>query len=211
VSTLIVLAKAPEPGRVKTRLCPPCTPREAALLAEAALVDTLNALTAASLGQRRVLVLDGAPGPWLPSGFEVIPQREGGLDARIAGAFADAGAPAVLVGMDTPQVTGELVDELLSDLCRATCDAVVGPAMDGGYWAVGVDRVDPAAFLGVPMSVPHTFRAQRRRFSELGLRTHVSRRLRDVDDYDDALAVAAEAPRSHFVACLRDLAMVPVP
>ena len=60
------------------------------------------------------------------------------------------------------------------------------------------------------MSVPHTFLAQRRRFSELGIRTLVSRRLRDVDRYDDALAVAVEAPRTHFAACLRDLAALPV-
>ena len=67
--------------------------------------------------------------------------------------------------------------------------------MDGGCWAVGVACADPAAFLGVPMSTTRTFRAQRRRFSELGFRTHVFRPLRDVDHYDDALAVATDAPQ----------------
>jgi hypothetical protein len=210
MNTVVVLAKAPEAGRVKTRLCPPCTYREAALLAEAALMDTLDAVGAATLGARRVLALDGEPGPWLPAGFEVIPQHRGRLDERIAGAFADAGAPALLVGMDTPQITGELVDEMLSELRRPAYDALLAPAMDGGYWAVGLANAGPDAFLGVPMSTSCTFRAQRRRFSELGLRTHVFRPLRDVDYYDDALAVAADVPQSRFASRLRDLAVVPV-
>ena len=93
MTTLIVIAKEPVPGRAKTRLCPPCTPDEAAALAEAALRDTFTAVAAAP-APRRVVVLDGRPGPWLPEGFEVIPQRAGGLAERLAGAFDDVGAPA---------------------------------------------------------------------------------------------------------------------
>ena len=102
--TVIVLAKAPVPGRAKTRLCPPCDPEQAAGLARAALVDTLRAVTATSC-ERRVLVLDGAPGPWVPDGFEVLPQRGSGLDERLAHAFTDIGTGGVLIGMDTPQLT----------------------------------------------------------------------------------------------------------
>ncbi len=68
-----MIAKEPVPGRVKTRLTPPFTPQEAARLAEAALADTLAAAAAAPVA-RRVLVLDGSPGPWVPPGFEVVPQ-----------------------------------------------------------------------------------------------------------------------------------------
>jgi glycosyltransferase A (GT-A) superfamily protein (DUF2064 family) len=99
---LLVIAKAPEPGRSKTRLCPPCSPEQAAALAEAALTDTLRAV-AATPADERVLVLDGTPGDWLPEGFRVVPQRGDGLDERLAAAFADAGGPALLIGMDTPQ------------------------------------------------------------------------------------------------------------
>ncbi|POX42483.1 glycosyltransferase, partial [Streptomyces sp. Ru72] len=84
--TLLVIAKEPVPGRVKTRLTPPYTPQEAAALAEAALTDTLNTMLQVP-ARRRVLVLDGARGPWLPPGFEVLPQAPGGLDERIAAAF----------------------------------------------------------------------------------------------------------------------------
>ena len=86
MTTLLDIAKEPLPGRVKTRLTPPFTAREAAALAEASLTDTLRAV-AATPATRRVLVLDGTPGPWLPPGFDVVPQGPGGLDERLADAF----------------------------------------------------------------------------------------------------------------------------
>ena len=110
---ILVLAKEPVPGRVKTRLTPPFTPREAAALAEAALADTLAAVRRTRV-IRRVLALAGEPGPWLPEGFDVIPQRGAGLDERIAAAMWDAytalPVPIVLIGMDTPQVTAGLLE-----------------------------------------------------------------------------------------------------
>jgi rSAM/selenodomain-associated transferase 1 len=209
VTALIVLAKAPRPGRVKTRLCPPCSATEASDLAEAALRDTLEAAAASHCGQR-VLVLDGPPGAWVPDGFEVLPQRGGTLDHRIAGAFADVAAAALLIGMDTPQLSAELLDAALDAgldgrLGRGGCDAALGPTLDGGYWAVGLTRPNRRAFLGVPMSTPGTFAAQRRRFDELGLRTRELAVLRDVDVYADAIAVAAVAPHTRFAAAFRRL------
>ncbi|MDT0433214.1 MULTISPECIES: DUF2064 domain-containing protein [Streptomyces] len=192
MTTLLVIAKEPRPGRVKTRLTPPFTPVEAAALAEAALADTLAAVLAAP-ARRRVLVLDGAPGPWLPPGFDVVPQRDGGLDERLAAAFAGCRGPALLIGMDTPQVTPEL---LTVDF--AECDAYLGPAVDGGFWALGLAAPDPALLRGVPMSTPHTGAAQRARLDGAGLRVRELPRLRDVDTADDAVRVAAEAPDSRF-------------
>ena len=80
---LLVIAKEPVAGRVKTRLCPPFSPAEAAELAAASLADTLETLLALP-ARRRVLVLDGRPGDWVPPGFEVVPQSGGGLDERLA-------------------------------------------------------------------------------------------------------------------------------
>ncbi|MET9744023.1 DUF2064 domain-containing protein, partial [Streptomyces sp. NPDC006422] len=151
---LLVIAKEPRPGRVKTRLTPPFTPREAAGLAEAALADTLEAV-AATPAARRILVLDGAPGPWLPPGFEVVPQCAGGLDERLAAAFAACSGPALLVGMDTPQLTPDLLTVDFAD-----CDAWFGPALDGGFWALGLATPDPDLLRGVPMSTAHTGAAQ---------------------------------------------------
>jgi glycosyltransferase A (GT-A) superfamily protein (DUF2064 family) len=196
VTTLLVIAKEPRPGRVKTRLSPPFTPEEAAQLAEAALADTLHAVAAAP-ACRRVLVLDGAPGPWLPPGFEVLPQCAGGLDERLADAFAHCRGPALLIGMDTPQVTPELLTVDFAD-----CDAYLGPAEDGGFWALGLAEPDPALLRGVPMSTPTTGAVQRERLAGAGLRVCELPRLRDVDLAADARAVAALAPHGRFAARL---------
>ncbi|NEA38306.1 DUF2064 domain-containing protein, partial [Streptomyces sp. SID11385] len=137
MTTLLVIAKEPRAGRVKTRLTPPFTPAQAAALAEASLTDTLRTVAAAP-ATRRVLVLDGTPGPWLPPGFDVVPQCAGGLDERLAAAFAACAGPALLIGMDTPQVTPALLDVRL-----AKGEAVFGPALDGGFWALGLAAPAP--------------------------------------------------------------------
>ncbi|GAA2332860.1 glycosyltransferase [Streptomyces kunmingensis] len=196
MTTLLVIAKEPRPGRVKTRLTPPFTPGQAAMLAEAALVDTLRTV-AATPADRRVLVLDGAPGPWLPPGFDVVPQCAGGLDERLAAAFAGCAGPALLIGMDTPQVTPELLSVDFEGY-----DAWFGPAPDGGFWALGLATPDPALLRGVPMSTPDTGAVQRARLTAAGLRVRDLPPLRDVDTADDARAVAELAPRGRFAACL---------
>ena len=201
---LAVIAKAPVAGRVKTRLCPPCTPQQAAALAAAALSDTLAAL-AATPTHRRVLVLDGEPGTWVPEGFEIIPQRGDGLAERLADAFATIGEPTLLVGMDTPQVTAQMLIEATALLRIEGVDAVQGDADDGGYWAIGLQRPDPDAFADVPMSVDHTGAAQRARLAELGLTVADLPALHDVDTFEDAVAVAGQAPDSRFAAALRAL------
>jgi len=203
---VIVLAKAPMPGRVKTRLCPPCDPGQAARLAEAALVDTLTAV-AATPCRRRVLVLDGMPGPWLPTGFEVLLQRGDGLDERLAHAFADVREGGLLIGMDTPQLTTVQLTASLDSLHAARADAVLGPCLDGGWWGIGLHAPDPAVFLGVPMSTRFTHDAQRSRMGALGIRTRALRMLRDVDNIEDAIAVARDAPQTRFAETLR--AMLP--
>jgi rSAM/selenodomain-associated transferase 1 len=193
---LIVIAKAPVAGRVKTRLTPPCTPDQAALLARAALQDTLAAALHAQRATRRVLALDGTPGPWLPDGFEVIPQRGDGLAERLAAAFADVGEPAFLVGMDTPQLTPALLDAGLEAV--ADGDSAFGAALDGGYWGIGLRTPDPAVFAGVPMSSSRTGVVQRAQMALLGLHPRILPPLLDVDTFDEALTVAARAPRTRF-------------
>jgi len=200
-TTLIVIAKEPLPGRCKTRLCPPLDHEQAAALAEAALADTLAAV-AATPAPRRLLALDGSPGEWLPAGFDVVGQPAGGLGRRLAAAFDAADGPALLVGMDTPQLTPELLVDAISLLDAASADAVLGPASDGGYWAIGLRDPAPAVFDGVPMSTAATAAVQRRRLSEVGLRWRELGELRDVDVIDDAIAVAASAPRTRFAAAL---------
>ena len=195
----MLLAKAPVPGRVKTRLHSAFAPEQAATLALAALQDTLAGLSATP-ATHRVVALDGAPGPWLPPGYAVVGQPSGGLDVRLAAAFTAAldgpdRSPALLVGMDTPQLA-----DALAEVDFRGVDAVLGLTDDGGYWAVGLRTADPRVFLGVPMSTAHTGADQLRRLRELGLRVRLLPQLRDVDEPDDARAVALADPGTRFSA-----------
>ncbi|MGD9734653.1 MAG: TIGR04282 family arsenosugar biosynthesis glycosyltransferase [Solirubrobacterales bacterium] len=201
---LLVIAKSPAPGRSKTRLCPPCTPEQAATLAEASLRDTLAAVAATDCPQR-LLVLDGEAGDWLPGGFEVVPQSGGGLAERLEAAFRRLEGPSLLVGMDTPQLTPALLEHALGTLSRPGVDAVLGAAEDGGYWAIGFASPVPGAFAGVPMSSRLTGARQRRRLAALGLRVAELPVLRDVDEIADARAVARQQPGGAFARALDDL------
>jgi uncharacterized protein len=206
--TVIVIAKMPVPGQVKTRLTPPFSPQEAALLARAALTDTLEVVAATPVA-RRVLALAAAepesvPG-WVPDGFEVIPQRGGGLDERLAAAFTDAyagGMPMVLIGMDTPQVTPDLLADAATPLVSGEADAVLGPAADGGFWLLGLRAPNWSLLHGVPMSRSDTGQEQLARLRSAGLRVALMPELTDVDYAQDAMRVAADIPRSRFATVL---------
>ena len=199
---LLVLAKTPVPGRVKTRLCPPLTPAQAADVAAAALEDTLDAVRATPVA-RRVLVVDGDA---TAAGFDVVPQRAGGLDERLGGAFDDvaaAGLPALLIGMDTPQVTPALLTAAADALLGSA--AVLGLAADGGWWALGLQAPDGGLLRGVATSRDDTGRRQLDRLTGAGLHPVALPVLSDVDTAADAVAVARAAPAGRFAALVAEL------
>ena len=133
----------------------------------------------------------------------MIEQPTGGLDRRLAAAWAAAGGPGLQIGMDTPQVTGELLDACLEDTFRSGVTASLGMAADGGWWAIGLaKRWELDVFSGVPMSTPTTGRTQLRRLLAAWHRVAVLPELRDVDVMADAVAVAAQAKGSRFAAAL---------
>jgi uncharacterized protein len=188
---MMVIAKTPEIGRVKTRLCPPLSLQQASDVAWACLLDTLD--TAALVpAARHVLVLDGEPGPWIPAGFEVIPQRGDGLAERLAAAFGDVSDAGIVIAMDTPQVTVAHLETGLRALAEGV-DAVLGLADDGGYWVLGLRRgVDAnAVFENVPMSTSHTAAAQQRQLERLDLQFIMLPPLRDIDTIEDLYVVVA--------------------
>jgi glycosyltransferase A (GT-A) superfamily protein (DUF2064 family)/SAM-dependent methyltransferase len=202
--TLMVLAKEPVPGRVKTRLQSAFSAADAAGLAACAITDTLCAVRA-SRADRKVLAWEGDPRPW-DLEFEVSVQSDGSLNDRLAAAFVAGqsrpGAGAVLlIGMDTPQVTAALLD---SDWGGA--DAVLGLSEDGGFWTIGLRAADPQpVFEDIPMSTERTGAAQLARLFALGLSVRLLPPLRDVDLPGDVEAVANRYPWLAFSRRYREL------
>ena len=201
MTTLVLIAKEPVPGRVKTRLHPPLSLEQAADLAAAAIHDTLAAVRNLP-ATRRILLFEGVHTPVGAEGYEVVHQSGGGLDERLAAVFDLVSEPMVLIGMDTPQVA-------VADLAPAfvgwpdSVDAWFGPANDGGWWALGLRRPDGALLRGVPTSRDDTGALQLARLAAAGLTVGMLPELTDVDTIDDALEVAAIAPTGRFARTLR--------
>ena len=204
--TVIVIAKQPAPGRVKTRLQPQFSAEEAADLAAAALRDTLRAVRGCRVGQKIIYwaANDDDDASWT-GGFPVVRQCDGPLERRLADAFASVWRrgehPALLVGMDTPQMAAADLDVDWKE-----ADAVLGLAPDGGFWAIGLRGGNPGAiFADIPMSTPRTGAAQLARLHDLGLNVRLLAPRRDVDTSADAALIAAEFPQLEFSARHREL------
>jgi uncharacterized protein len=210
--TVLVVAKAPEPGRAKTRLAATVGDRAAADIAAAALLDTLDAVATAPVAARVVALtgdLDAAAGSIeirrRLASFTVIPQRGDGFADRLANAHADSadGYPVLQIGMDTPQVTGAL----LADCARRLLDvpAVLGLAHDGGWWALGVAEPATAECLRtVPMSRPDTGELTLKALRHNGIDVAMVQPLSDIDVAGDVSAVRdACAPDSRFARATR--------
>ncbi len=203
---VLVVAKAPIPGRVKTRLGATIGHRSSAQLAAAALLDTIIVSTRAVGAARCVIALegelvDGSLAAQLQhelTGWRIVPQRGESLGERIAAAHEDVGTgPVVQIGMDTPQVTVDDLDSLGDLLTRAS--ASLAPAADGGWWALAArDHLLANAIHTVPMSLPSTYDNTLRALRRTGALVQEAHLLVDVDTVDDARHVAANHPDLHF-------------
>jgi rSAM/selenodomain-associated transferase 1 len=188
-SRVVVFLRAPRAGSVKTRL--------AAALGEDAALDVyrdLLAATFAALADQAGVELRHTPddagpeiAPMLRAGWAAAPQGGGGLSERLARAVDDAfrsGAGRVLViGSDCPYLTGGDIGEALDALEES--DLVLGPALDGGYWLIGLRRPAPYLFRGVPWSTPDVLAATRRHAEAAGLHVALLRALADIDTPED--------------------------
>ena len=202
---VLVVAKAPVPGQAKTRLAASVGDRAAADIAAAALLDTLDAVAAANV-QSRVVALDGdldgaSAGDEIRSSladFTVVPQRGANFADRLANAHIDAaeaagGLPVLQIGMDTPQVTDELIGDCARDLLAA--DAVLGLARDGGWWVLGVTEATMADCLrAIPMSRSDTGAVTLAALGHTGANVSLVPTLADVDTVDDIDLVRRVCP-----------------
>lgn len=212
--TLLVIAKAPVAGFAKTRLTPDFSPREAAQLAAAALLDTLRSVRYSGVRHRMVAwtgdLTRAERSDELSTAlreFDLIPQRGDTFGQRLANAHADAarmGMPVLQIGMDTPQAGPALLG-VSATLLLECGDAVLGPASDGGWWALGLTDPRPARTLAeIPMSTARTGELTQEALSRCGCRVRRLPVLTDVDTAADALAVAREH-RGHFSRTLEQL------
>jgi glycosyltransferase A (GT-A) superfamily protein (DUF2064 family) len=202
----LLVAKAPVPGRAKTRLGATIGHAAAAELAAASFLDSVAACAAAFGTARCVIALDGDLSHGVRGreivaalrGWSVVGQSGEGLGERLARAHEDAGpGPVVQIGMDTPQVTPDLLTRL-ADLL-ADHDAAVGPAVDGGWWGLALRAPRDATVLPtVPMSQPDTGARTVAALVSAGLDVALGDRLRDVDTAADAEAVARACPGTRF-------------
>jgi glycosyltransferase A (GT-A) superfamily protein (DUF2064 family) len=210
--TLLVVAKAPEPGRAKTRLAATVGDRVAADIAAAALLDTLDAVAAAPVAARVVALtgdLDAAAGAieirQRLESFTVIAQRGDGFADRLANAHADSadGYPVLQIGMDTPQATADLLAGCARRLLGAP--AVLGMARDGGWWVLGVRTPAMAECLRtVPMSQPDTGELTLKALHDNGIDVIPVEPLADFDVVEDIAAVReACGPASRFARVTR--------
>lgn len=194
-AALMVFAKAPTPGAVKTRLAPRLGPAGAARLHAAFVRDVVERHTAVD----RALVVwragDLADPFWTTLGAALAEQEGPDLGARMAHAFARTLGPAdraLVLGTDSPTLPPGLVDAALADL--RDVDAVIGPACDGGYWGLGLRAPQPALFEGVPWGTDAVLRATLDRLAAAGLRTRVLPFWYDVDRPEDLDLLRAHLP-----------------
>jgi glycosyltransferase A (GT-A) superfamily protein (DUF2064 family) len=212
---VLVMAKAPVAGQVKTRLGAHVGDDVAAHLAAACVLDTLAVCRevfedchVALAGDLRAAVQHSALVEAL-AGWTVHPQRGNGFAERLANAHHDvasaAGAPVVQIGMDTPHVSGaELA--AVAGLVGDGNDAVLGPAQDGGWWVLAV--TDPALarpLAGVEMSTARTYVDTLAALRLVGATVATTAVLRDVDEAPDADHAASTAPGTLFAALWRSV------
>lgn len=205
-ATIVVMAKECIPGRVKTRLHPPLSLDDAALVAAASLADTLSAVEATGLHVMVCAQGDVA----VPAGMRSIPQVDGGLDERIGAALDACQGRVLLIGMDTPQVDPRMLRSF-ADAWPEGTDAWFGPATDGGFWLLGLEDLSPESLgglrrgdlvRGVPMSSSETGCRQRERLEHAGLVIADAAPLTDIDDIASLREVAPLLPPTGRLARL---------
>ena len=211
MTCLLVVAKAPVAGLAKTRLGAVIGPRQAARVAAAALLDTLDAVLAVPSAVPVVALTGdmsraerGDEVAEALTGCVVIPQRGKDFADRLANAHADVakaypGRAVFQIGMDTPQLSATLLRESIDALHQPGVDAVLGPALDGGWWGLGLRNPLHAKVLRwVQMSRADTGRQTFGRLRRAGLRVSTLPELSDVDTIADARAVAVTVPFGRF-------------
>jgi uncharacterized protein len=198
---LIVFLRAPQLGAVKSRLAATLGPEKALAAYRDILTVTLSGLESVRDVELRFTPDSAADEitPWLRPGWFARGQGDGDLGKRLLRAFRDAAAEGiqqiVIIGSDCPEVSAQDIAETGTQLM--THDVVLGPAVDGGYWLIGLRQPESQLFRDMPWSSDGLFDETRRRAEELGLRVACLRTLPDIDTEADWRDWLARSGRDH--------------
>ena len=206
--SIVVFAKSPEAGRVKTRLCPPLSPAAAAVFQRACLAD-LWARLACLPGVHRVLCHDPPTAAdlfheLLGAEIDLTAQPQGDLGQRLAGTFETLFArglgPILAIGADSPDLPLSLITQAMEILIAGECDVVVVPALDGGYTLIGLGQPHREPFEAIPWSTAEVAAATLSRCRQAGLNVRTLSPWYDVDD-----APSLARLRARVLACPDEL------
>jgi len=192
---LVVVAKAPVPGEVKTRLCPEFTTEEATNLYRCFIQDRIKEI--GSLTSMN-LAISYTPedseeyfGQFLSNGFHLFPQRGKDLGERLSNIFVDKLAgeydAVSIIDSDTPDLPRSIVQQSFQLLIADRADAVFGPCHDGGYYLVGMRKPHPELFQKIPWSTEKVLPRTLEKADSLGLQTKLLPKWNDLDTFQDLL------------------------
>lgn len=212
---ILIVAKAPIPGRAKTRLVPPLTAEQAAALQEALLLDTLE-VCRDEAPDTALLHADPFEAPALarlvgPDVPLVLQEGRGLGDAlRLGMARGLVGGPTALVSSDIPGLPPGSLTRAFTLLEEESCDVVLGPALDGGYWLIAMREPSDAPFQAIPWSTPAACAVTVQRCEEAGLEVATLDPWRDIDTPVDLAFVLRDVddlPAPHTARTVRALAL----
>ena len=191
LARIVIFAKAPVPGTVKTRLIPALGEEGAAKLAHGMLNETFRQASAVPVAGTELCLApepaDPAWRPYLPHrGERLTAQGEGDLGARLARAaerVVSEGERVIFIGTDCPQLTERRLKQACWEL--ETHDAVIHPTFDGGYALLGLNRFDPSVFGGIEWGGASVALATIGRIKALGWSLHLGETLQDIDEPED--------------------------
>jgi hypothetical protein len=196
---LCIMAKAPEPGKVKTRLCPPLSPEDAAELYRCFLLDRIAQVREVA-GVEPVLAYSPpesvAVFVALAPGFALLPQRGRDLTARLVAVcgqlFRSGSDVVILIDSDSPTLPTERLERAVAAMSGGDHDLVLGPSDDGGYYLIGLRRPHPELFEDIPWSTPTVLEETERRAGALGLSATRLGAWYDVDTAADLARLRAD-------------------
>jgi len=192
-SAVAIMAKAPQSGQVKTRLCPPLSYREAAELYRCFLLDKIAQVNTL---QRAAPVVSYSPDDsrplfedLTPPHFMLIPQHGDDLGARLLFTFArlfrQGFTQVIVIDSDTPTLPTAYLEQALMLIAERVNDVVLGPTEDGGYYLIGLRQSHRELFEQMPWSTSQVFPETRRRSEQYGLTVACTEYWYDVDTPED--------------------------